>query len=437
LIENREATPRRSFLGAWGAKITTERRRDAIAIVTLVVLKAAAMLYALHCGFQQISDDDYARVVIAQSFAHAPKLDPSGTSWLPLPFWLYGGLMMVLGRSLEVARGIAFVLGMLSPIVVYAGIRSMGVSWKGAWLGTLMGALTPWSVWLGLAPVPEAWAGACGAAALLFLASSRTTIAGLLSLVATLSRYETWPIALVVGIASLLRTRADRNALIGGGLALAGPALWLLNNTWAHHDPFNFIARVASFHRTNTPTIPLTHRLLEYPTALVVDATDTFVIGLVGVWYLVRNPSRVRWALPMIGIGAVLAFLIYGEFRDGAPTHHAVRALIPIIIVLAAVGGIALAERRHKMMVSAVVGWIAFVAWRSHDDVPGSSASEQRTAQMARGRALAHDTSLTLVPCAYEHFAFVAAYGEPERVRIEGATHEPVSDACPHVTLAK
>jgi hypothetical protein len=33
-----------------------------------------------------VSDDDYARVVIAQRLSLA--LDPSGTSWLPFPFWL-------------------------------------------------------------------------------------------------------------------------------------------------------------------------------------------------------------------------------------------------------------------------------------------------------------------------------------------------------------
>ena len=45
----------------------------------------------LHLGFSHVSDDDYARVVIAERFAHAPHLDPSATSWLAATaFWMRG-----------------------------------------------------------------------------------------------------------------------------------------------------------------------------------------------------------------------------------------------------------------------------------------------------------------------------------------------------------
>ena len=53
-------------------------------------------------GFRALSDDDYARIVIAQRFAESPSLDPTGTSWLPLPFWLNGGAMLLFGASVEV-----------------------------------------------------------------------------------------------------------------------------------------------------------------------------------------------------------------------------------------------------------------------------------------------------------------------------------------------
>ena len=65
-------------------------------------------MLVLALGFDHVSDDDYARVTIAQSFAHAPRLDPSGTSWLPFPFWALGSVMAVFGRSLEVARAATF-----------------------------------------------------------------------------------------------------------------------------------------------------------------------------------------------------------------------------------------------------------------------------------------------------------------------------------------
>ena len=42
-----------------------------------------------------------ARVVIAEQWVHAPRLDPSGTSWLPAPFWLNGAAIAALVASLE------------------------------------------------------------------------------------------------------------------------------------------------------------------------------------------------------------------------------------------------------------------------------------------------------------------------------------------------
>ena len=133
-----------------------DRAHDAAAMAAIVALKVVAMLWALRCGFAQISDDDYARTVIAQTFAHAPRLDPSGTSWLPFPFWLYGGAMLIVGRSLVAVRAIAFVLGALAPVIPYAGLRSMHVPRIVAAAGAALASLTAWSVWTGLAPVPDA-----------------------------------------------------------------------------------------------------------------------------------------------------------------------------------------------------------------------------------------------------------------------------------------
>src|SRR5579863_3185512 len=94
--------------------------------VTLAALKLAVSVWVLTHGFSHVSDDDYARTVIAEQFAHAPRLDPSGTSWLPLPFWVLGTSMMALGRSLAVARSVAVVLGTAAVVLPYAALRSRG-----------------------------------------------------------------------------------------------------------------------------------------------------------------------------------------------------------------------------------------------------------------------------------------------------------------------
>jgi hypothetical protein len=68
------------------------------------------------------------------------------------------------------------------------------------------------------------------------------------------------------------------------------------------------------------------------------------------------------------------------------------------------------------------------------------SADEDRSTQIARGLDLrARDVKhFSLLPCAYEHFALIAAFGMPERVDIapvspkEAASHPPTA-ACPTV----
>jgi len=425
------------------------RRLDAAFSLGLVAVKALVMLVALRGGFEQISDDDYARTVIAQSFAHAPHLDPSGTSWLPFPFWLYGFAMMIVGRSLGAARAIAFVLGALSPLPVYAGMRSMQNTPIASAAGAALCALTPWSVWLALAPVPECWAGACAAAALLFV-GTRPVVAAALVAIASLSRYEAWPVAAVVaGACVVAAARGDRRArgamIASAALAAFGPIAWLANNAISHGDALHFVARVAAFRRANTTPMPLASRLLEYPIALVTDARTVVVASLAGFAAAARDATfRKRWVLPIGGALFDLAFLIYGDARDGAPTHHAVRALVVVLAVLGAfgaAGAASLGSRDVKSKTWYAAFAIAFVAcvWFSVTRArfpPGLGASERRVAQIARGRALAAPAvRIDVTPCAYEHFALIAAFGAPERVTIEPSSREPVTDDCPRVVV--
>ena len=51
-----------------------------------------------------------------------PALDPSGTSWLPFPFWANGAAMMAFGRSLGTAGVVAWVFGLASVLVGYAAL---------------------------------------------------------------------------------------------------------------------------------------------------------------------------------------------------------------------------------------------------------------------------------------------------------------------------
>lgn len=66
----------------------------------LIAARGLACVVAWQSGFRALSDDDYARISIAQGFAAAPHWDATYTSWLPAPFWAYGALFRLFGPGL-------------------------------------------------------------------------------------------------------------------------------------------------------------------------------------------------------------------------------------------------------------------------------------------------------------------------------------------------
>ncbi|HSO39257.1 MAG TPA: hypothetical protein VLT33_42315, partial [Labilithrix sp.] len=274
-----------------------ELRREARAGVLVVLGYAAACGLVLALGFDHVSDDDYARVAIAQAFAHRPRLDPSGTSWLPFPFWALGTAMAVLGRSLAVARVASVALASLAAVLPYLALRSAGSTRPRALVATAFALLSPWSVWLGAATVPESFTASAVAAGAIALGtkglSARARLGFALAvLAACLSRYEAWPVAAVLAIALGLRALAERSrsALVAAGLAALGPLAWMAWNLHAHQDALHFFVRVSRFKRAlgEGSTDPVA-ALLLYPRLLVTTRPDVVLAGFaagVAAWRL-------------------------------------------------------------------------------------------------------------------------------------------------------
>jgi hypothetical protein len=422
----------------------------------LFLLKGLIGAYVLAHGFSHVSDDDYARTVIAEEFAHHPRFDPSGTSWLPLPFWVSGAAMILCGRSLGAARAVAVVLGIASTAAPYAALRAGGASRRTSFVASAVAMAIPWNAWLGVATVPEAWAGAIAAAAMLAFGNpaARPFCAGAL-LAASLARYETWPACAVFAAFSLasatrrgFATPRDHAAreIVQGFIAMAGIALWMAWNSHAHGSALHFLDRVSAFRRASGSVhMPLREKLLDYPRALVRETPEAFGLGLVALTALIGSATyRRRWLPTSLAMLSVLAFLILGDVRDGAPTHHPERALTALWWLLIGLGSDAVAHgaatwRISRVAVAGVAGlagvvWAASLPgrWRT---APGTSTWDRRDAQIARGLDLRtrRVASVDILPCSFEHFALLAAWGQPERARIEAPAHQPPTSACPGV----
>ena len=437
--------------------------RDAILVVAV---KAVASAVALAVGFRAVSDDDFARVVLSQAWAGAPRLDPTGSSWLPAPFWLNGAVFRLLGPTLDVARGVALALGLISAVIVLVAARWITGDRRAALAGAVVAAAFPWSARLGVATVPELPAAALTLLAIASLGDpspGRRLWAACGLVVATLSRYEPWPIAALFAVTSLLgalrlgQGRAAQAKLVLAALiALAGPAAWIAWNHVAHGDALHFLARVAAYRQALAQQGDGTLlRLIAYPLAMFREEPE-LVLAPLALWLVARRALRAApsplsapsasapsasapsplaaaapafaaaarpYALPLALAALQIAALSLALVRDGAPTHHPERATLVLLLVVAllvgdvgarAVRAAGAADRRALLAGAATVALLSLLLIRPHLNREHENA---RAGEVAIGRAAAalvpRGAPVLIEVADYGYFAILAALGRP------------------------
>ncbi len=360
--------------------------------------KGALSLAVLSTGFVALSDDDFSRIVIAEEFVHSPSLDPSGTSWLPLPFWVHGTSMSLFGRTLATAHATSLMLGVISALCIHRAARWLRVSRPGSVLTALIASGILTAARLGVSTQPEALTAGLvvlGAAATR-VDGSRRMIGGVALLAACLCRYEAWAAgAVFVLIAAYDAARGPRKQrgrdvlssgfapldterqyagesdppapddaevaeaaeaasardprdprrrltlLAAAALAAAGPLAWIVHGAVSHDDALFFLHRVAAYRRALGATEPVVRSLFAYPTALFRAEPEVTLSALLVLRVAADRAPRALALLvrPTLVIGGVFVFLVVGRVLDGAPTHHAERTLLPAWTLLSVLVG--------------------------------------------------------------------------------------------------
>lgn len=414
---------------------TSNGRATARDVALVVAAKTAVSLLVLASGFRALSDDDYSRIVIAQRFAAAPSLDPSGTSWLPFPFWVQGAAMLVFGRSVEFARATAFVLGLCSAALVYVAGHFLELPRRTALAAALIGAAFPYAAWLGVATVPEGLTAACviaGAASASSLRPRTRLYGAALLFAATLSRYEAWPVALGFAAYSVFDAWKRRSPALAAAaiIAFVGPVAWMIHGAVRHHDALFFVARVARYREAlGAATPPAFLRLFAYPVAAVSSEPELagFAALAIGVAFAIgERESFRRYTRLSVLLLALLVFLVIGDAYGGAPTHHAARTLLPVWLGAALVGTDAfrnawvhLDARSRARLLSAMTVAIAIAAVFVRPRFTGRESFVDRSAEVDIGRTasrhIAHDEQLVIDTSDFGFFAVIAGFGRPER----------------------
>jgi hypothetical protein len=363
-----------------------------------------------------------------RALAEQPSFDPSGTSWLPAPFWAYGAAFRAFGDGLGVARTVAIVLALAATVLVYVAARVLGTTRIAAVVAAVLSCmLVPYSAFLGVAALPEV---PC-AALVLFSAATLAADAPLLRalgggslILACLSRYEAWPVAAACaafGLWDAIRQR--RFAYLGGAvLALAGPMLWLILGHVSHGDAWFFIGRVTAYRRAlGGIDTSLWRRLAEYPWALVWNALPLCILFPIFAFMAPKSaqaggPRYRRCALALL---ALLGFLMLGSVRDGVPTHHAARVLLPLWFFGCVVAGREFARRatdasgRRRLVI--VVAAITSIPLVGGLDLPSNEGFAQRALELEAGRAARLQTKhgLAIDTTDYGYLAVQAGFGSP------------------------
>lgn len=414
-----------------------------------VVAKLAVSALLLAAGIVALSDDDYSRVVIAQQFAHAPRWDPSGTSWLPFPFWLTGLSMMVFSPSLEVARATSILASALALIPLYMAARACGANRVQAGVGTTLAGILPYSVLLGALTPPEGFSSPLVATAMLCLTRANPPPSGngLLSdvrllvlggaalLVATLSRYESWPVALVFAALLLLRALRDRQKmfLLPASLALLGPCGWMLHGALTHGDALFFIGRVRHYQEA-LGAVPLRDvwSFFRFPLGLLRYEPELMLT--LGAWLLLA--WRRRFSLTFFNAGllypalSLLLFLIASDLGASTATHHAERTLLPLWMLsgVLLVGSVVanwhqLLPRDWAVLLLALgLGGACRAAWTDFGSF--AARTEERDIGTRAQKLVPGDQPVAVWTSDYGYFAVMAAFARPGAVNVVD-DHDP------------
>jgi len=415
-------------------------RRD---LIWLALLRIGVSAGVAMFGVMALSDDDYARVTIAERFAATAHLDPSGTSWLPFPFWAMGTAMKLLDPSLEVARLVTAALSVAATWLLFAAGRAWGFSPRRALVAAALATLTPAVALLGSVPVPEFPTAALGVFAIVTATapdrSHAPYRAALLAagamLAATLSRYEAWPVAGVLAVIIWRRQRSDapwkRAAL--AALPLLGPVLWIAHNQIAHGDALSFLRRVSSYRAALGPGQE--NGFWAYLVGLVGGSPAVMLAFALLTVASLRLPDRqaarqnlARFAPWGAAAGALIVFLLAGQLAGGAPTHHPERALL-FVWLLATLAAVDLAAfvRRETVrpwawMGIAVAVLLAFDYMGTFSDRGVRREDEERVGQQLRA-IVPRGERVFAATSDYGYFAIMAAFGRPADVAFD--SHDP------------
>jgi hypothetical protein len=263
---------------------------------------------------------------------------------------------------------------------------------------------------------------------------------GVLALgIASLSRYEAWPVAVLWAFLNgvdAVRSRRWQFAWLAA-IGLVPPALWMLHGANAHNSALFFVERVASYqHALGSATPHGLTQAFRTPWRLIADAPEIWALLLFAA--LCGKGPRLwpkRWNRPVCAISTTVLFVWSADWHGSTATHHSSRTLLAAWFMLAALAAANLFRRSQSagawqrarfVLGAAGTGALAMFALRpaiSSIEPPQDRSEEVQFGLLASHR-VPKGARLAIATPGYGYFAAEAAFARPLETRVVNP-HDP------------
>lgn len=313
-------------------------------------------------GFSAASGDDFFRALTTLEWLRAPgltvdSLPAISVLWLPLHFWVSGGLAALLGG---VVPAMMLISGLSAAAILLLSYRLASILFgrRSGYVAMLLAGTLPVHIWLGLSmsEMSTYCAALMGAAVMVARwqqtrAPSAALGAAFLFLLATALRSEGWVFAALFSCSVLFHLLASRFRAPGRGALLAAMvvpglfiAFWLIRNTVAYGDPIHFLRYSKSITQAHIGMESLAAwvRWLNYPFLLLVTSPLLLLLILAGLLTGGRGRTRaqvVHLLLTAIPFAVMVLASAWGAGTKALPQRYVLATallLIPFAARLAA-----------------------------------------------------------------------------------------------------
>jgi hypothetical protein len=375
--------------------------------------------------------------------------------------------MLLFGPELRTATAVAWASGIVGTLLIWLAARTLGLARGPAFIAAALATGIPYSAWLGVASVPELLTTGLVVFGASTLATSHRNPAqpatrarnwGALALAcATLSRYETWPVAAAFTVFCLWdafryrKLEPTRMWAFGTAslLASAGMLLWMSHGWASHGDATFFIERVAHYqkalggHDFHGWAAFSRHPLLVVTHAPALMAAATLGVALVLLLRIEVEGRLARLTRPLVTCAGLVVFLMIGDLRGAGATHHPARTLLPVwsfacIVIAATWPGLILrawefitirstkwGSMRPRLRSIALtlalittLGAVLIVDGAQNQVLDGPQRFVDRSHELRlgeRARRVVTTGRLLIAPEDYGYFAMIAAFAAPRR----------------------